>query len=174
MIRYSVLMLILILSKFPTLSWWDKWPRRKWRCCRPCWIQVLAIEKPMFWCGAKTSAQELVLDIPIFARKGPVETLWRVLHCFIVNDVTGRENLKLGRHIVQYAVWVSSRDYGAMLMLCILLSACCWQCKNSSTQNPSGDKRTPSVCLPMFFLLLGLCGWMLTCLRSLQVGDLWE
>ena len=63
-----------------------------------------AIEKPLYWYGAKTSAREVVLDIPIFARKGPVKTLWRVLHCFLVNDVTGRENSKLGRHMVQYAV----------------------------------------------------------------------
>ena len=62
------------------------------------------IEKPLYWYGAKTSAQEVVLDIPIFARKGPVKTLWRVLHCFLVKDVTGRGNSKLGRHIVQYAV----------------------------------------------------------------------
>ena len=40
-----------------------------------------AIEKPLYWYGAKTSAREVVLDIPIFARKGPVKTLWRVLHC---------------------------------------------------------------------------------------------
>ena len=63
-----------------------------------------AIEKPLYWNGAKTSAREVVLDIPIFARKGPVKTLWRVLHCFLVKDVTGRGNSKLGRHIVQYAV----------------------------------------------------------------------
>ena len=41
---------------------------------------------------------------PFFARKGPVKTLWRVLHCFLVKDVTGRGNSKLGRHMVQYAV----------------------------------------------------------------------
>ena len=63
-----------------------------------------AIEKPLYWYGAKTSAREVVLDIPIFARKGPVKTLLRVLHCFLVKDVTGRGNSKLGRHIVQYAV----------------------------------------------------------------------
>ena len=65
---------------------------------------MLAIEKPLYWYGAKSSAREVVLDIPIFARKGPVKTLWRVLHCFLVKDVTGRGNSKLGRHIVQYAV----------------------------------------------------------------------
>ena len=63
-----------------------------------------AIEKPLYWYGAKTSAREVVLDIPIFARKGPVKTLWRVLHCFLKKDITGRGNSKLGRHIVQYAV----------------------------------------------------------------------
>ena len=62
------------------------------------------MEKPLYWYGAKTSAREVVLDIPIFAMKGPVKTLWRVLHCFLVKDVTGRGNSKLGRHIVQYAV----------------------------------------------------------------------
>ena len=63
-----------------------------------------SIEKPLNWYGAKTYAREVVLDIPIFARKGPVKTIWRVLHCFIVKDVTGRGNSKLGRHIVQFAV----------------------------------------------------------------------
>ena len=63
-----------------------------------------AIEKLLNWYGAKTSAREVVLDIPIFARKGPVKTLWRVLHYILVNNVTGRGNSKLGRHIVQYAV----------------------------------------------------------------------
>ena len=63
-----------------------------------------AMEKPLYWYGAKTSARDIVLDIPIFARKGPVKTLWRVLHCFLVKDVTGRGNSKLGRNIVQYAV----------------------------------------------------------------------
>ena len=62
------------------------------------------IEKLLCQYGAKASAGEVVLDIPIFARKGPVKTLWRVLHCFLVKDVTGRGNSKLGRHIVQYAV----------------------------------------------------------------------
>ena len=55
-----------------------------------------AIEKPLYWYGAKTSAWEVVLDIPIFARKGPVKTLYRVLHCFLVNDVTGGGNAMLG------------------------------------------------------------------------------
>ena len=56
---------------------------------------MLAIEKPLYWYGAKTSAWEVVLDILILARKGPVETLWRVLHYFLVKDVTGRGNSKL-------------------------------------------------------------------------------
>ena len=64
----------------------------------------VAIEKQLYWYGANTSAREVVLDNPIIARKGPVKPLWRVLHCFLVKDVTGRGNLKLGRHIVQYAV----------------------------------------------------------------------
>ena len=63
-----------------------------------------AIEKPLYRYGAKTGAWEVVLDIPIFARKGPVKTLWSILHCFLVNDVTGRGNSKLGCHIVQYVV----------------------------------------------------------------------
>ena len=50
---------------------------------------MLAIEKPLNCYEAKTSAREVVLDIPILARKGPVKTLWRVLHCFLVKDVTG-------------------------------------------------------------------------------------
>ena len=63
-----------------------------------------AIEKPLNWYGAKTSARDVVLDIPIFARKGPVKTLWMVLHCCLVKDVTGRGNSKLGHYMVQYAV----------------------------------------------------------------------
>ena len=80
----------------------------------------------------------------------------RVLHCFLVNNDTGMGNLTLGRHIVQYAVLVSSCDNGAMLMLCIHLSACCWQCENLSSKDPSGDKHTLSVRLPMLFSTLGI------------------
>ena len=152
MISWSVSMLI--LSKFSTSSWQDKCPRRKWRCWRPCWTHVLAIEKPLYWYGAKTSAREVVLDIPIFARKGPVKALWSVLHCFLLNNVTGRRNSKLGCHIVQYAVQVSSHGTGAILMLCIHLSACCWRCEHLSTKDPTGDKCTPSVRLPMLFSTL--------------------
>ena len=63
---------------------------------------MLAIEKALYCYGAKTSSREAVLDIPILARKGPVKTLWRILHCFLVNNVTGRENSNIGHHIVQY------------------------------------------------------------------------
>ena len=65
---------------------------------------MLAIEKLLYWYEAKSSAWEVVLDIPIFAGKGSGKTLWRVLHCFLVKDVTRRGNSKLGCHIVQYAV----------------------------------------------------------------------
>ena len=73
-----------------------------------------------------------------------------------MNDVTGRGNSKLGYHIVQYAVSVSPRDNGEIMMLCIHLSACCWRCKNLSSKDPSGDKCTPSVSLLMLFLTLGM------------------
>ena len=39
-------------------------------CWRPCWTQVSAIEKPLYWYEAKTSAWEVVLDILILLGKG--------------------------------------------------------------------------------------------------------
>ena len=69
--------------------------------------QVSASAKPLYRYGTKISTREVVLEIPILARNGPVNILWRMLHCFLVNEVTGRGNSKLGCHIVHYAVYVS-------------------------------------------------------------------
>ena len=79
-----------------------------------------------------------------------------MLHCFLVNEVTGRGNSKLGRHIVQYAVYISSLVNGAVLMLHTHLSACFWQCVTSSVKDPSGERRTPSVHIPIVFFTRGM------------------
>jgi hypothetical protein len=39
-----------------------------------------------------------------FAKKEPVNILWRLLHCLLVNEVTGIENSKLGQHFEQFEV----------------------------------------------------------------------
>ena len=65
---------------------------------------MLAIAKPLYQYGAKIIALVALQDIPILVRKGEVKLLLRVLHSFLVNNVTERGNLKLGCHIVQYEV----------------------------------------------------------------------
>ena len=52
----------------------------------------------------KLAPEKVVQEIPILSRNGPVNILWKMLHCFLVNEVTGIGNLKLGYHIVEYAV----------------------------------------------------------------------
>ena len=111
--------------------------------------QVSASAKPLYRYGTKISTREVVLEIPILARNGPVNILWRMLHCFLVNEVTGRGNSKLGCHIVHYAVYVSSLVNSAVLMLHTHLSACFWQCVNSSVKDLSGERLTPNVCIPI-------------------------
>ena len=106
--------------------------------------------------GLKLVPRRFFWIFPFFARKGPVKTLWRVFHCFLVNNVTGRGNSKLVCHIVQYTVYASSRDNDAMLMLCIHLSACCWQYVNLSLNNSSGDNSTPGARFQVLFMTLGI------------------
>jgi hypothetical protein len=65
---------------------------------------VSASAKPLYRYGAKISTREVVREILILARNGPVNILRRMLHCILVNEVTGRGNSKLRCHIVQYAV----------------------------------------------------------------------
>lgn len=37
--------------------------------------------------------------MPVLVKKEPVKTLTRLLHCTLVNEVTGKKNLKQGRHL---------------------------------------------------------------------------
>ena len=65
---------------------------------------MLVIAKPLYQYGAKINALVALQDVPILVRKREVKLLLRVLHCFLVNNVIERGNLKLGCHIVQYEV----------------------------------------------------------------------
>jgi hypothetical protein len=62
---------------------------------------VSAKAKPLKRYGANINFLDVLLDIPILDKKGPVKIFWRVLHCCLEKQVIGRGYSKLGLHMEQ-------------------------------------------------------------------------